>query len=67
MSVIDTAPNTLSGNVPAGPFPYGLALNPAGTRAYITNVELGTDQSGPLRTPIPVAVTVLDLTTTIGP
>ena len=62
MPVIDTATNTVSGNGPAGPFPFGLALNPAGTRAYITNVEFDTDQSGPLRTSIPVLVTK-----TIGP
>jgi YVTN family beta-propeller protein len=69
MSVIDTATNTVSGNGPAGPFPFGLALNPAGTRAYITNVEfdVGTDPSAVIPTPIPVAVTVLDLTTTVGP
>jgi len=62
--VIDTATNTIIGSGPAGPFPFGIALNPAGTRAYITNLVV---QSYGYVSAVPISVTVLDTTTTIGP
>ena len=63
LSVIDTATNTVSGSGPAGPWPSSIALNPAGTRAYITNLaNLNSSVQS-----VSTSVTVLDLTTTIGP
>ena len=35
VSVIDTATNTVIANVPVGTFPSGVAVNPAGTRAFV--------------------------------
>ena len=38
MSVIDTATNTVIGDpIPVGDGPYGVAVTPDGTRAYVTN------------------------------
>src|ERR1700682_4719506 len=37
VSVIDTASNTVTATVTVGTFPYGVAINPAGTRVYVTN------------------------------
>src|SRR6266853_1562919 len=37
VSVIDTASNTVTATVAVGPYPTGVAVNPAGTRVYVTN------------------------------
>jgi YVTN family beta-propeller protein len=37
VAIIDTATNTLSTTVPVGLFPIGVAFNPAGSRAYVSN------------------------------
>ena len=37
VSVIDTATNTVVATVPVGSAPFGVAVNPAGTFAYVTN------------------------------
>lgn len=38
VSVIDIATNTVIGTpIPVGPFPFGVAVNPAGKRVYVTN------------------------------
>jgi YVTN family beta-propeller protein len=37
VSVIDTANNTVVTTVPVGASPFGVAVNPAGTFAYVTN------------------------------
>ena len=37
VSVIDTATNTVVGTIAVGNGPIGVAVNPAGTRAYVTN------------------------------
>jgi YVTN family beta-propeller protein len=58
LMVIDTATNTVRSTGPAGPFPSAIALNPAGTRAYITNLNLAFDSLFP---PI-TQVTVIDIT-----
>ncbi len=38
VSVIDTADNTVTATIPVGDFPYGVAVNRAGTAVYVTNV-----------------------------
>jgi len=38
VSVIDTVTNNVIATVPVGVQPYGVAVNPAGTRVYVTNV-----------------------------
>jgi YVTN family beta-propeller protein len=46
VSIIDTATNTVTATVPVGLNPYAVAINPTGTRVYVTNygddVVLGT-------------------------
>lgn len=37
VSVIDTANNNIIATVPVAPNPYGVAINPAGTRVYVTH------------------------------
>ena len=37
VSVIDTATNTVVSTIPVGTCPQGVAVNPAGTRVYVTN------------------------------
>jgi YVTN family beta-propeller protein len=37
MSVIDTATNTVTATVTVGSIPQGVAVNPAGTLAYVAN------------------------------
>ena len=37
VSVIDTATNTVVATVAVGSSPFGVAVNPAGTRAYVTD------------------------------
>jgi len=37
VSVIDTSTNTVTANVTVGTEPYGVAVNPAGTRVYVSN------------------------------
>jgi YVTN family beta-propeller protein len=37
VSVIDTATNTLIATVPVESYPIGVAVNPAGTKVYVTN------------------------------
>jgi YVTN family beta-propeller protein len=37
VSVIDTSSNAVVATVPVGSAPYGVAVNPAGTRVYVTN------------------------------
>jgi len=37
VSVIDTATNTVTATVTVGTNPYGVSVNPAGTRVYVTN------------------------------
>ncbi len=37
VSVIDTATNTIVATVPVGAGAYGVAVNPAGTRVYVSN------------------------------
>ena len=69
LSVVDTATNTISGNGPAGRWPFGIALNPAGTRAYITNLAVRLTELSPVFDSVgsvSVVVTVLDTTTTIA-
>lgn len=38
VSAINTVSNTVTATIPVGASPYGLAVNPAGTRAYVTNM-----------------------------
>jgi YVTN family beta-propeller protein len=38
VSVIDTSDNTVVATVPVGSGPFGVAVNPDGTRAYVTNI-----------------------------
>ena len=61
--------NTISGNGPAGRWPFGIALNPAGTRAYITNLAARLTELSPVFGSVGSvsdALTVLDTTTTLG-
>ena len=37
VSVIDIATNTVVATVPVGSFPYGVAVNPGGSRVYVGN------------------------------
>jgi YVTN family beta-propeller protein len=37
VSVIDTSTNLVIALVPVGSNPYGVAVNPAGTRVYVSN------------------------------
>jgi YVTN family beta-propeller protein len=37
VSVIDTASNTVTGTVPVGTWPTGVAINPEGTKVYVVN------------------------------
>jgi YVTN family beta-propeller protein/parallel beta-helix repeat protein len=37
VSVIDTSTNTVIASVPVGNYPFGVAVNPTGTRVYVTN------------------------------
>jgi len=40
VSVIDTATHTVTGSpIPVGSVPYGVAVNPSGTRVYVANVS----------------------------
>jgi len=39
VSVIDTATLAVVATVPVGDGPFGVAVNPAGTRVYVTNLE----------------------------
>jgi YVTN family beta-propeller protein len=39
VSVIDTSTNTVVTTVPVGIRPFGVAVNPAGTRAYVVNTD----------------------------
>ena len=41
VSVIDTSTNTVITTIPAGNGPVGVAVNPAGTRVYLTNTSGG--------------------------
>jgi len=61
VSVINTATNTVIGNpIPVGDRPYGVAVNPAGTRAYVTNLDgrtvsvINTATNTVIGNPIPV-------------
>ena len=38
MSVIDTATNTVVATIPLSASPYGVAVNPTGTRVYVATV-----------------------------
>ncbi len=40
VSVIDTATNTVTATVPVGTYPSGVAVNPAGTRVYVTGMRV---------------------------
>ncbi len=42
VSVINTETNAVVATIPVGSYPEGVAVNPAGTRVYVTNVESGT-------------------------
>ena len=42
VSVIDTASNTVTATVAVGTQPFGVAVNPAGTRVYVTNLSSNT-------------------------
>ena len=37
VSVIDTSTDTVTATVPVGDYPYGVAVNPDGTKVYVTN------------------------------
>lgn len=37
VSVIDTSTNSVTATVPVGSYPYGVAVNPAGTKVYVVN------------------------------
>ena len=37
VSVIDTATDNVTAMVPVGAYPEGVAVNPAGTKVYVTN------------------------------
>ena len=39
VSVIDTATNTVTATVAVGTAPFGVAVNPAGTRVYVANTD----------------------------
>ena len=39
VSVIDTATNTVVATIPVGVIPFGVAITPDGTRAYVANVS----------------------------
>jgi uncharacterized protein (TIGR03437 family) len=41
VSVIDTATNTVAARVVVGDAPWGLAMNPSGTRVYVENTDYG--------------------------
>jgi YVTN family beta-propeller protein len=36
-SVIDTATNTVTTTIPAGPYPFAIAITPDGSKVYVTN------------------------------
>lgn len=62
--VIDTATRRLVGPpIPVGHTPYGIAVAPDGTRAYVTNEDddtvtvIDTIQNAPIGAPIPVGHT----------
>ena len=38
VSVIDTATNTVVATIPVGDHPFGIAITPDGTRAYVTDI-----------------------------
>ena len=42
VSVIDTATNTVTDTVNVGSYPWGVAVNPKGTKVYVTNVGSAT-------------------------
>jgi YVTN family beta-propeller protein len=42
VSVIDTAINAVTATVNVGDFPYGVAVNPAGTKVYVANIASNT-------------------------
>ena len=42
VSVIDTATNTVIATIPVGLVPFGVAITPDGTRAYVTNEDSNT-------------------------
>ena len=50
VSVIDTATNTVVATIAVGQFPFGVAITPDGTRAYVTNT-LDNKSSTPRPTP----------------
>jgi YVTN family beta-propeller protein len=41
ISVIDTATNTVTAVIPTGRYPYAVAVNPSGTRVYVTKDYYG--------------------------
>ena len=42
VSVINTSTNSVTATIAVGNFPYSIALNPAGTRAYVANYNSGS-------------------------
>jgi len=42
VSVIDTATNTVTATIPVGGGPFGVAVTPDGSKAYVTNLESAT-------------------------
>ena len=39
VSVIDTATDNVTATVPVGTYPFGVAVNPDGTKVYVTSME----------------------------
>src|SRR6516165_163218 len=42
VSVIDTATNTVSATIPVGLLPFGVAVNPDGSKVYVANEHANT-------------------------
>jgi YVTN family beta-propeller protein len=66
VSVIDTATNTVVATVPVESFPYGVAVNPAGAFAYVTNV-FGGNLFGGTVSVIDTATNAVVATVPVGP
>ena len=59
--MLDTVTNTVTATVAVGPNPVGVAVNLAGTRAYVAN------ESGNSVSVIDIATNTVTATVTVGP
>jgi YVTN family beta-propeller protein len=65
VTVIDTSSGTVVKTIPVGTFPYGVAVNQAGTFAYVTNA--GSDTVSVISTATNAVVATIPLTGLVSP